>query len=114
VDGGAKNFLGTLLHACLVLSRRVFDHLRVGRAVRWVAPQIASTVTTAPLCGSMARVPELMAATWRSESTLGTTDFTVAFTGAAALALLSLGFGWTLRHDAAAEVSGHRSKSAEV
>jgi hypothetical protein len=31
VDGGAKNFLGTLLHACLVLSRRVFDHLRVGR-----------------------------------------------------------------------------------
>jgi hypothetical protein len=51
---------------------------------------------------------------WRSESTLGTTDFTVAFTGAAALALLSLGFGWTLRHDAAAEVSDHRSKSAEV
>jgi hypothetical protein len=36
---------------------------------------------------------------WRSESTLGTTDFTVAFTGAAALALLSLGLGWTLRHD---------------
>jgi hypothetical protein len=31
-----------------------------------------------------------------------------------ALALLSLGFGWTLRHDAAAEVSGHRSKLAEV
>jgi hypothetical protein len=49
----------------------------------------------------------------RSESTLGTTGFTVAFTGAAALALPSLGFGWTLRHDAAAEVSGHRSKSAE-
>jgi hypothetical protein len=46
---------------------------------------------------------------WRSESTLGTTDFTVAFTGAAALALLSLGFGWTSRHDAAAAISGHRS-----
>jgi EmrB/QacA subfamily drug resistance transporter len=46
---------------------------------------------------------------WRGESTLGTPDFTVAFTGAAALALLSLGFGWTLRHDAAAEVSGHRT-----
>jgi hypothetical protein len=51
---------------------------------------------------------------WRGESTLGTPDFTVAFIGAAALALLSLGFGWTLRHDAAAEVSGHRSKLAEV
>jgi hypothetical protein len=50
---------------------------------------------------------------WRSESTLGTTDFTVAFTGAAALALPSLGFGWTPRHDTAAEISGHRSKSAE-
>ena len=50
----------------------------------------------------------------RGESTLGAADFTVAFTGAAALALMSLGFGWTLRHDAAAEVSGHRSKSAEV
>jgi hypothetical protein len=48
------------------------------------------------------------------EGTLGTPDFTIAFTGAAALALLSLGFGWTLRHDAAAEVSGHRSKLAEV
>jgi EmrB/QacA subfamily drug resistance transporter len=46
---------------------------------------------------------------WRGESTLGTPDFAVAFTGAAALALLSLGFGWTLRRDAAAEVSGHRS-----
>jgi hypothetical protein len=47
---------------------------------------------------------------WRGESTLGTPDFTVAFTSAAVLALLSLGFG----HDAAAEVSGHRSKLAEV
>jgi hypothetical protein len=49
----------------------------------------------------------------RSESTLGTTDFTAAFIGAPALALLSRGFGWTFRHDAAAEISGRRSKSAE-
>jgi len=61
----------------------------------------------------VAVLPQLSPAR-RSESTLGTTDFTVAFTGAAALALRSLGFGWTLRHDAAAEVSGHRSKSAEI
>ena len=27
----AKNFLGMLLHACLVLRRRILDHLRVGR-----------------------------------------------------------------------------------
>jgi EmrB/QacA subfamily drug resistance transporter len=51
---------------------------------------------------------------WRGASTLGTPDFTVAFVGAAALALLSLGFGWTLRRDAAAGVSGHRPKSAEA
>ena len=44
-------------------------------------------------------------------SALGTADFMVAFAGAAALALLSLVFGWTLRHDAAAEVCGHRPKS---
>ena len=50
---------------------------------------------------------------WRGESTLGTPDFAVAFTSAAVLALLSLGFGWTLRHEAAAEVSGHRSKLPE-
>ena len=31
MDDGTKNFLGTLLHACFVLSRRVLDHLRVGR-----------------------------------------------------------------------------------
>ena len=30
-DDGAKSFLGMLLHACLVLSGRVLDHLRVGR-----------------------------------------------------------------------------------
>lgn len=27
----AKNILGMLLHACLVLSRRVLDHLNIGR-----------------------------------------------------------------------------------
>ena len=27
----AKNFLSMLLHACFVLSRRILDHLRVGR-----------------------------------------------------------------------------------
>jgi len=47
---------------------------------------------------------------WRGASTLGTPDFTVAFAGAAVLALLCVGYGWTLPHDAAAEVSGHRPK----
>jgi len=31
LDHGAKSFLGMLLHPCLVRSRRVLDHLRVGR-----------------------------------------------------------------------------------
>jgi EmrB/QacA subfamily drug resistance transporter len=47
---------------------------------------------------------------WRGASALGTPDFTVAFFGAATLALLSLVFCLILRHDAAAEVSGHRPK----
>jgi EmrB/QacA subfamily drug resistance transporter len=47
---------------------------------------------------------------WRGASALGTPDFTVAFAGAATLALLCAGFGWILPHDAAAEVSGHRPK----
>jgi EmrB/QacA subfamily drug resistance transporter len=51
---------------------------------------------------------------WRGASALGTTDFEVAFMGAAALALLCLAFGWTLSRDAAAEVSGHRPKTAEA
>jgi hypothetical protein len=29
--GGGKNFLGMLLHACLILTRRVLHHPRVGR-----------------------------------------------------------------------------------
>ncbi len=51
---------------------------------------------------------------WRGAATLGTTDFMVAFGGAAALSLLCLAFAWTLPHDAAAEVSGHRPKSADT
>jgi hypothetical protein len=31
VGDGAEDLLGTVLHACLVLSRRILDHLRVGR-----------------------------------------------------------------------------------
>jgi len=51
---------------------------------------------------------------WRGDSTLGRPDFIVAFGGAALMALLCLPFGWTLPHDAAAEVSGHKPKSAEA
>jgi len=50
--------------------------------------------------------------TWRGATALGIPDFTVAFAGATTLALASLIYGWTLAHDAAAEVSGHRPKSA--
>jgi len=49
---------------------------------------------------------------WRGGTTLGTPDFKVAFAGAVTFALLSLFYGWTLHPDAAAEVSGHRPKSA--
>jgi EmrB/QacA subfamily drug resistance transporter len=48
----------------------------------------------------------------RGAASLGRIDFVVAFAGAAALPLLSLFFGWGLAPDAAAEVSGHRPKSA--
>jgi MFS family permease len=54
----------------------------------------------------------LLSQTWRGAGTLGLTDFTVAFSGAALLALLNAPFGWVLPHDAAAEVSGHRPKIA--
>jgi len=50
--------------------------------------------------------------TWRGATTLGTFDFKVAFAGAVLFALASLIYGWTLHPDAAAEVSGHRPKSA--
>ncbi len=50
--------------------------------------------------------------TWRGAATLGTFDFKVAFAGAVLFALSSLFYGWTLHPDAAAEVSGHRPKSA--
>jgi EmrB/QacA subfamily drug resistance transporter len=51
---------------------------------------------------------------WRGAGTLGATDFVVAFAGATAFVLLSLIYGWTLHPAAAAEVSGHRPRSAEV
>jgi MFS family permease len=51
---------------------------------------------------------------YRGGATLDRPDFIVAFAGAALLALLCLPFGWALPHDAAAEVSGHKKKSAEV
>jgi hypothetical protein len=47
---------------------------------------------------------------WRGAPSLGHADFVVAFTGAAAMALGCLGLSWSLPHDAAAEVSGHRPK----
>jgi EmrB/QacA subfamily drug resistance transporter len=49
---------------------------------------------------------------WRGAPTLGTADFKVAFAGAVTFAVCSLFFGWTLHPAAAAEVSGHRPKSA--
>ena len=52
--------------------------------------------------------------TWRGATKLSTFDFKVAFAGAVAFALLSLIYGWILHPDAAAEVSGHRPKSAAV
>jgi MFS family permease len=52
--------------------------------------------------------------TWRGATTLGTTDFKVAFAGAALMALLCLPFGLSLQHDAAAEVSGHQRKSVDA
>jgi len=47
---------------------------------------------------------------WRGAGALGHADFIVAFTGAAVLALCCLPMTWSLPHDAAAEVSGHRPK----
>jgi EmrB/QacA subfamily drug resistance transporter len=49
---------------------------------------------------------------WRGATALNTFDFKVAFAGAVLFALSSLFYGWTLHPDAAAEVSGHRPKSA--
>jgi EmrB/QacA subfamily drug resistance transporter len=49
---------------------------------------------------------------WRGATTLGAFDFKVAFAGAVTFALSSLFYGWILHPDAAAEVSGHRPKSA--
>jgi EmrB/QacA subfamily drug resistance transporter len=51
---------------------------------------------------------------WRGAPTLSSFDFKVAFAGAVTFALMSLFFGWILHPDAAAEVSGHRPKSARA
>jgi MFS family permease len=49
---------------------------------------------------------------WRGASALALVDFQVAFAGATALVLSCLAFCLPLAADAAAEVSGHRAKSA--
>ena len=51
---------------------------------------------------------------WSGAPTLGAFEFKVAFAGAVTFAVMSLFFGWILHPDAAAEVSGHRSKSAQA
>jgi hypothetical protein len=48
-DDGAKSFLGMLLHACLVLSGRFLDHLRVGRERARKGGKTVNTVTLAPI-----------------------------------------------------------------
>jgi EmrB/QacA subfamily drug resistance transporter len=47
---------------------------------------------------------------WRGTAGLGHADFVVAFAGAAMMALCCFGLSWSLPHDAASEVSGHRPK----
>jgi len=84
------------------------------------APQMSTATSIASMAQQLSRgfgislVAALLhlSLAWRGASTLGTPDFTVAFAGAAMLALLNLPFGWVLGHDAAAEVSGHRPKIA--
>ena len=79
-------------------------------------PQMSSATSIASMSQQLSRgfgisfVAALLNLTlaWRGGEHLGLPDFTVAFAGAALLALLNLPFGWVLRHDAAAEVSGHR------
>ncbi|MGH7246733.1 MAG: MFS transporter, partial [Pseudomonadota bacterium] len=51
---------------------------------------------------------------WRGATILGTFDFQVAFAGAVLFVVSSLFYGWTLHPNAAAEVSGHRPRSAQA
>jgi hypothetical protein len=83
-------------------------------------PQMSSATSIASMSQQLSRgfgisfVAALLnlSLAWRGGGSLGLIDFTVAFAGAATLALLNLPFGWVLRHDAAAEVSGHKPKIA--
>jgi len=79
-------------------------------------PQMSSATSIASMSQQLSRgfgiafVAALLnlSLAWRGGEHLGLPDFTVAFAGAALLGLLNFPFGWALRHDAAAEVSGHR------
>jgi EmrB/QacA subfamily drug resistance transporter len=79
-------------------------------------PQMSSATSIASMSQQLSRgfgiafVAALLnlSLAWRGAEHLGLPDFTVAFAGAAILALLNFPFGWVLRHDAASEVSGHR------
>jgi MFS family permease len=81
-------------------------------------PQMSSATSIASMSQQLSRgfgiafVAALLnlSLAWRGGEHLGLPDFTVAFAGAALLALLNLPFGWALHPAAAAEVSGHKPK----
>jgi MFS family permease len=83
-------------------------------------PQMSSATSIASMSQQLSRgfgisfVAALLnlSLAWRGATHLGLADFTVAFSGAAILALLNLPFGWVLHPAAAAEVSGHKPKTA--
>jgi EmrB/QacA subfamily drug resistance transporter len=83
-------------------------------------PQMSTATSIAGMTQQMSRgfgislvaVLLNLSVAWRGASTLGTPDFFVAFGGATIMALLCIPFCWSLPHDAASEVSGHRPKIA--
>ena len=83
-------------------------------------PQMSSATSIASMSQQLSRgfgisfVAALLnlSLAWRGGEHLGLPDFTVAFAGAALLALLNLPFGWVLHPAAAAEVSGHKPNIA--
>ena len=83
-------------------------------------PQMSSATSIASMSQQLSRgfgisfVAALLtlSLSWRGASHLGLPDFTVAFAGAAILALLNFPFGWVLHPAAASEVSGHKPKIA--